>query len=207
MIMSRVLRLGKTAGSSPDRGGFVGPGFGCIRRSIAPHRTGNHGEVMSARQAPLIGSLRWHGWLHPVRGASLSGCQIGRSGQGHVPRGACADARVRAAASPRQCAAVAERRFLADPGQDDHSDEQSGSAAGRCVGMTGPSARWHLNGIRVVSPSVSWFHGVRLSLSGGSMGTGISPMFESCLPPDNVSLCTARWDFAPERGLAWCGSR
>lgn len=207
MIMSRVLRLGKSAGSSPGRGGFVGPGFGRIRRGIAPHRTGNHGEVMSARRAPLIGGLRWHGRLCLLRGASLSGCQLGRSGGDQVPRGACADTRVRAAASLRRCAAGAGARFPADRGQDDHSDERAESTAGRCDGMICLSARWHLNGIRVVSRSISWFYSLRLLLSGGSMRTGISPMFESCLPPDNISLCIARWDFAPERGLAWCGSR
>jgi hypothetical protein len=205
--MCRVLRLGITAGSSPDRSGLVGPGCGCIRRSIAPHRTGNHGEVMSARQAPLVGGLRWHGRLRPVRRASLFDRQRGCSGLRHAPAGGHVGARGYAATGPMWPAAVAGGWFPADRAQDDHADEQAGSTAGRRDGMAGPPTRRHLNGIRVVSRSGSWFDRGGLSLGGGSMRTGISPLFESCLSPDNVSLCIASWDFAPEQGRAWRGSR
>jgi hypothetical protein len=203
--MCRLLRLGKTADSSPGRGRLAGPGFGCIRGSIAPHRTGNHGEVMSARQAPLSSGLRAHGRLRPVCRAPLSGRRRGYSGRGRAAGDA--DAGDCAATGPRRPAAVPGAWFAADLAQDDHPVERLASAAG-CRGRMGePAARPRTNGISLVSRSVSCSDGTGLSLGDRSTRSGIFPMFEPCLSPDNASPGIAGWGLRPEEVLAVCGSR
>lgn len=207
MVPCRLLRLAQAAGGSADRRGLVGPAIGCIRRSIAPHRTGNHGQAMCARQAPLIGGLRSPGRLCPVRRGSLSRARRNCSGvrntraRGYVALRGCA------AADSDRPASVRGGLFPADPAQDDHADDAA-SKAGSSDGMAGPAALRHLNTTRVVGRSVSWFYGRGLSLGGGGMRTGISPMFESCLPPPHNALpCVHGREFMPERGPARYGSR
>jgi hypothetical protein len=179
MIMGRVLRLGKTVPSCPGRAVFAGPGFGC-----APN--GNHGDVMSAGEAPSISALLRDGGLQATWPAPPARCHRGRP-----------------SVRPARRAATAPGPGVAK--QDAH--EQTGSAGARCGGVDGSVARRHLNDSRVVSRSVPWFHGIGLSLGGGRMRSGISPIYESCLPPDNVSPRIAYTDFAPDQGMAWCGPR
>lgn len=207
MVTCRLLRLAGTAGGSPDRGRLIGPGFGCIRRSIAPHRTGNHGEAMCARQAPLIDGLRAHGRLRTVCQGSPSGARRRCCGARNARAPGYVAWHRRAAVGPSRPEWVRGGLFPVDPAQDDHADGTA-STAGNCDGMAGPAARLHLNTTRLVGRSVSWFHGRGLSLGGGSMCTGISPMFESCLPPpDNVLPCVHTRDITPEWGPTWRVSR
>lgn len=185
MIMGRVLRLGKNVPSCPDPGVFAGPGFGCVRQRIATHRTGNHSDVMSARQASRIGCPPGHGGLCPACTALAHRTRCRRS------------------AGRGRRAAIARDRFPA--AQETH--EQAGPAAARRDAMDGSPEWSHLNDGRVVSRSVSWFDRTGLSLGGGKMRTRISPIFESCLPPDNVSLRIATGNSGPSQGMAWCGPR
>jgi hypothetical protein len=169
-------------------------------------RTGNHGQMISARRAPLIGNLRSHGRLRPVYQASLSGYGPGCSGRGHRSASENTDALDCAATGPRRPTAVLAHRCADGHGHDHHTVGHPASAAGHPSGMADLAAAPQVNSTSLVCRSFSCFDGTGLSLGDLGMRSRISPMFESCLPPSNASSCIAGWDLRPtEQCLAWCG--
>lgn len=168
-----------------DRGVFAGPGFGCDPRSSRLTGGGNHGDVMTARQASRIG--HW-----PARAESRPSCPApaGRRLPGHGP--------VRL----RQPAGIAGIWFPPEP----ERHEQARSAPPRHAGMDDWRGR-RQSISRLVACYVPWFHGVGLSLGGVSMRVGIYPMSQTCLPSDEIFLRIASGNCLRGQGKAQCGRK